>query len=269
MRTQQGFAEVNGTRLYYESAGEGLSVVLIHGFSLDTRMWDDQFEPLAGKFQVIRYDMRGFGRSALPDGAPFSPVSDLEALLDRLGIVQASLVGLSKGGMVALDFSLAHPQRVRSLALLDTVLGGFDWSREGSARNDLVWQLAGSVGLQAARESWLAHPYFEPALRQPQVAKRLAQFVAEYSGWHFLNDDHEQGLEPPAARRLAELRMPLLVLIGELDVQDFRQIADLIHRQVPHSRLEVIPDAGHMSNMEAPAQVNALLLDFLWGMGTA
>lgn len=86
------------TRLFCEVAGMGQAVVLLHGFTLDLRMWDDQFLPLAQQFRVVRYDLRGFGRSALPTNAPYSHFEDLKALLDHLGIIQAHLVGLSKGG---------------------------------------------------------------------------------------------------------------------------------------------------------------------------
>jgi pimeloyl-ACP methyl ester carboxylesterase len=198
---QSMFAAVNGTRLYYEEAGAGPAVVLIHGFTLDTRMWDDQFPALAQRFRVIRYDLRGFGRSALPDG-PYSHVEDLRALLDHLGIAQASLVGLSKGGGVALDFALTYPGRTTALALLDTILGGHAWSAEGSGRDALVWQEAARGGIPAARASWLAHPLFAPAMRRPAVAARLHAIIGDYSGWHFVNPNPEQDISPPAAARL-------------------------------------------------------------------
>jgi 3-oxoadipate enol-lactonase len=178
---------VNDTHLYYEEAGVGPAVVLIHGFTLDTRMWDDQFLPLAQGFRVIRYDLRGFGRSALPTDAPYSHVEDLRALLDALGLQQAHLVGLSKGGGVALDFALTYPQRTTALVLIDSILGGHAWSAEGLARDALVWQEAARDGIPAAKASWLAHPLFAPALRQPVVAARLHQIIADYTGWHFLN----------------------------------------------------------------------------------
>lgn len=255
--------EANGTRLYCEVAGSGQAVVLIHGFTLDTRMWDDQFLSLAQRFQVIRYDLRGFGKSALPTPEAYSHVDDLAALLDRLEIPQAYLVGLSKGGAVAIDFAITHPARVGALVLIDTVLGGFHWSAEGSARDALVWQKAGEGGIQAAKESWLAHPLFEPAQRQPSVAARLSQIVNEYSGWHFVNANPERGLEPPAAERLKELGMPVLALVGEQDIPDFRQISEVISHQVPQTRKMVIPAAGHMSNMEAPELVTQAVMEFL------
>jgi pimeloyl-ACP methyl ester carboxylesterase len=266
MNTKHDFVDVNGTRLYCESAGSGQAVVFIHGFTLDTRMWDDQFLPLAQRFRVVRYDLRGFGKSAVPTGKVYSHVDDLKALLDRLEIPHACLVGLSKGGAVALDFALTYPQYVQALVLIDTVLGGFQWSPEGSARDGLVWQRAREAGIPAAKESWLTHPLFAPAHRQAAVAARLAQIVDEYSGWHFINANPEQGLEPPAAQRLSQLAMPMLVIVGEEDIADFQQISEKICQQVPRARKLVLPGVGHMANMEAPEQVSQALLAFLAGL---
>ena len=102
MKINSGYAEVNDTRLYYELSGEGPTVVLIHGFSIDTRMWDDQMDLLTSHFQVLRYDMRGFGRSALPDERAYGPCVDLFELLAFLKIEKAGVIGLSLGGWVAL-----------------------------------------------------------------------------------------------------------------------------------------------------------------------
>jgi 3-oxoadipate enol-lactonase len=262
---QRGTVECNNTRLYYESAGAGEPVVLIPGFTLDTRMWDDQFLPLAQHFRVIRYDMRGFGRSALPTEAPYSHVDDLAGLLDHLDIPAAHLVGLSKGGGVALDFALTHPHRVRRLALIDSVLGGFAWSNQSNAENGLIWQEAARGGIPAAKVAWLGHPLFVPAHRQPAVAARLAQIIGDYSGWHFVNDNPEQGIAPPAAARLHELTMPVLALVGDEDRPDFVQISEQIGREVAQARKIVLSGVGHMANMEAAEAVTEALLAFLSG----
>ena len=264
MNSQQGFVEVNGTRLYYEMAGAGDTVVFLHGFTLDTRMWDDQFRLFAEHYHVIRYDLRGFGQSAVPADTLYAHFDDLKALFDALGIEQAHLVGLSKGGGVALDFALAFPAYVRSLVLIDSILGGFSWSAEGSARDALVWQRAGEGGIPAARESWRVHPLFAPAQRNTAVAARLDRIIDEYSGWHFVHANPERGLQPPAAQRLHELHVPVLAIVGEYDTPDFRAITEIIGKQAPGAQALVIPGVGHMANMEAPQQVNNAVLEF-WG----
>ncbi|MFN8470038.1 MAG: alpha/beta hydrolase [Caldilineaceae bacterium] len=259
----QAYVDVDSAQIYSEIAGSGSAVVLIHGFTLDTTMWDDQFMPLAEHFQVVRYDLRGFGRSTVPGDVPYSHVHDLAVILGRLNIPQAILVGLSKGGAVALDFALSYPGRTQALVLIDTVVGGYRWSPEGAARDDLVFQRAREGGIAAAKECWLAHPIFAPAQRNPQVAARLVEIVDRYSGWHFVNDDPEQRLTPRAAGRLAELTMPMLVMVGEHDTADFVQMAEFICRHVPHAQKYIVGGVGHMANMEAPAEVTQALLAFL------
>lgn len=260
------FIHVNDTRLYCEIAGMGQAVVLLHGFTLDSRMWEDQFLPLAQHFQVIRTDLRGFGRSAVPTAEPYAHEADLCGLLDQLGIAQAHLVGLSKGGAVALNFALTYPTRTASLVLIDAVLPGYSWSAAGAARDELVWQRASEGGIPAAKESWLAHPLFAPAMANTAVATRLTQIIHDYSGWHFVNQNNELGLNPPAAQRLPELTLPLLAIIGELDLPDFRAITAQICQAVPQAQKLVLPGVGHMANMEAAAEVTQAITNFLLGL---
>jgi alpha/beta superfamily hydrolase len=116
VRASEGFAEINGTRLHYEIKGKGHTIVLIHGGLADSRLWDDQFTKFSKNFRVIRYDLRGFGKSDFPVGA-FSHVEDLYALLKFLKVEKVSLVGLSLGGIIAADFTLEHPETVEALVL--------------------------------------------------------------------------------------------------------------------------------------------------------
>ena len=147
--THRGFAEVEGGRLYYEVAGDGDPVALIHGFGLDARMWDAQAEALADRYRVIRYDARGFGRSSVPAAEPFSHAGDLRALLRRLDVAPAHVVGLSMGGRIALNLALLDPAAVRSLTLVDAALDGFDWSAAWSASFDAMEECADATGSNA------------------------------------------------------------------------------------------------------------------------
>ncbi len=174
MKTVDGFALVNGARLYFEITGEGAPVVLIHGFTLDCRMWDDQVEELARDYQVIRYDLRGFGQSS-PPGEAYSHVHDLQALLAHLGVSRAAVLGLSMGGGIAVDFALACPQATRGLLLADSTLPGFVWSPETNGWSAAVALAVRRGGVEEARARWLAHPFFAPAREQPGVARRLAR----------------------------------------------------------------------------------------------
>lgn len=244
--------------------GDGSAVVLVHGFGLDMRMWDRQTEHLAARYQVIRYDCRGFGSSGPFDPAvPYTHAGDLLALLDHLGIGQAMLAGLSFGGRVALQAALAAPQRIRGLALLDAVLDGVPWDRPSQAAIDLARDMAQARGLAAGRAAWLAHPLFAAARNQPEVSDLLAAMVAAYPGQHWIGHDPHEQPGPRPVDVLAELAMPVLVMVGEHDVAGFREMSAVLARRIPGARYHVVADAGHMVNMEQPAVVNDLLTRFL------
>jgi 3-oxoadipate enol-lactonase len=119
------------------------------------------------------------------------------------------------------------------------------------------------AGLQAAKTFWLQHPFFAPACEQPAMAARLAQMVTDYSGWHLLNTDPGQVLNPPAIQRLGTIPAPTLVIVGEQDVVDFHRIADILEHGIPGATKVVMPGVGHMANMEDPARFNAMMLGFL------
>lgn len=262
MPPHQGFAHANGTRLYYETAGSGKPLVLIHGNTLDTRMWDEQWDVFAARYRVIRYDMRGFGRSSMPAEADYSPAEDLKALLDYLDIDQAHVLGLSRGGAVALDYALMYPEKTLSLIFADAGLWDFPWTHY-PASVKAVREAGRTSGIEAARAVWLDHPLFAPALEKPSVAGRLRAMITDYSGWHWQNDESLRLLDPPPIERLPTLKIPALVIVGERDLPDFRAIAVLLGEYVPGAEQIVLPGVGHLSNMEAPAVFNAAVLDFL------
>src|SRR5512146_125874 len=122
--SKTGFVEVDGANLYYEIAGEGPDIVLVHAGFVDHRMWDEQFAAFAQRYRVVRYDMRGFGVSRFTQG-PFAHRRDLQQLLQALGIAHAHLVGCSMGGGVVIDFALDYSGMADSLVLVNSALGGY------------------------------------------------------------------------------------------------------------------------------------------------
>lgn len=255
------FAEVNGTRLYYEAAGSGEAVILVHGFSVDTRMWDDQFELLAQSYHMIRYDMRGFGQSALPEEKPYDPCVDLVELMDFLGIEKASIVGLSLGGWVVTDFAVAYPERVAALVCADAALMGFEWQH--GRPSTLPVEVAQTRGVEAAKQYWMSSPLFSAAIRHPRVLRRLDEMVSTYSGWHWTHENPQILADEPTVYNLKNISCPSLVLVGEHDTEDFREIALLLAKEIPDAEYFSIEGAGHMSNMENPKRFNELLTAFL------
>jgi pimeloyl-ACP methyl ester carboxylesterase len=262
MTTQTGFAPTNGTSLYYEITGSGDPVVLLHGFSFNHRMWDDQADALSERYMVVRYDLRGFGRSA-PSEERYAHADDLKALLDHLAIGRTALMGLSLGGGAAINFSVIHPERVRALIVVDPSLGGFPWSEEFVTAQRELAATAREGGVEAARKRWLSIPIFTHTLANPAAAPRLRALVEDYSGWHWINPDPGRPFSPPAIERLGEITAPALVIVGELDTLDFQRIADTLAQSIPNARKEVLPGAGHMANLERPERFNELVLDFL------
>lgn len=258
-----GMASVNGTHLFYEQAGSGHPLVLIHGFTLNTQMWDDQFAVFARHYRVIRYDMRGTGHSDLPTEEPFTAVDDLRALLDALGVSRAYVLGLSLGGSVAIDFTLAYPDRTSALILVDPALRGWHWSKDFSQSMRELEIVARTQGVERARQRWLAHPFFLAARERPELAERLSQIVASYSGWSWLHASPERDVDLPEVRPLERISTPTLLIMGERDIEEFQAIANHISCSIPHLTKLVLPGVGHMANMEAPEAFNEAVLRFL------
>jgi pimeloyl-ACP methyl ester carboxylesterase len=257
------FAEVNGTKLFYEVAGSGQPVIFLHGFGLDNRMWDDQFDDFAQHYRVIRYDLRGFGKSSPPGSEPYSHAEDLSALLNHLEIIRTHIVAHSMGGMVALDFAINNPYALKHLVLVDAALGGYQWSDDWTAHIRKVWGLGRNGDIEKAREQWLNYDLFRPALANSQSEERLRQMIMDYSGWHWAHKDPESSLDPPAAKRLEDVLAPSLVVVGEEDLPDFQAIGDVLENGIGNVRKLLIPGAGHMPSMEAFGIFNDVLLEFL------
>jgi pimeloyl-ACP methyl ester carboxylesterase len=264
MHEQSGFVDVNGTRLYYEIAGRGPPLILIHGFTLDTRMWDDQFEAFSHHYRVLRYDIRGFGKSALPvQSEPYAHHEDLKALLDHLEISQAFILGLSMGGGIAIDFTLEYPKVTKTLVAVDSTLGGFQWT---SAFGELLKALSvegRTNGVEAAKTLWLESPLFRSTSDNPTASSHLVTILSHYSGWHWVNTNPIHRLDPPAIERLDEIQVPTLTIIGEHDLPDFHTIAETLERTICNARKVTLQGVGHMSSMEAPEKFNETVLNFL------
>lgn len=258
--TRTGRLSVAGADLYFEVEGSGPAVVLVHGFSLDGRMWEDQIPALRDIATVIRYDARGFGRSSTPElGVDYVPSADLLALLDHLGIEKAVLVGLSMGGFVVLHTAVVAPSRVRGLVLLDALLDGIEWDAE----SDIAMQNASTTmvndGVAAGKRVWLQHPLFAPARRSDALAARLEIETELWTGFQWTHKDPRAPVHPSPFASLERIAAPTTVVVGELDVPCFHVMAQEMAGRIPGARLITVPDSGHMVNLEAPDLVNAVL----------
>jgi pimeloyl-ACP methyl ester carboxylesterase len=255
-----------GASLVYDSAGKGRTVVLIHGGLLDRKMWDAQFAGLARYFRVVRYDTRWHGESG-GSGGRWSDHEDLRLLLDHLGAKRAAIVGLSMGGLIAIDFALAHPERASAVVAVSPGLSGFEFpdtsASPHTARMRAAWEQGDVEGVaEAFQRMWTDGPRREPgqvdAAVRTSVRAMLCRGVARA-----LKRPQAQELQPPAIGRLREFRAPMLVLVGELDMPDIHTIAGRLMAEVPGARRVVIPGVAHMINMEKPADFERTVVEFL------
>jgi len=266
MLRETGKADVNGALIYYEVTGEGEPLVLVHAGIADGRMWDGQVEALARRYRVIRYDMRGFGKTAMVEG-PYSHHEDLRGLLDSLEVGRAHFVGCSMGGGAVLDFALRYPERVGALVLVGAAVGGF----EGDFKPPEQWEElvaadeAGDLGRVSELEVriWVDGPRRRPedvdaAIRDLVREMNLIALQNEASGL-----GEELSTEPPAVDRLSEIVAPVLILVGDSDQPRTLAAADLLAKELPNARKAVVPGTAHLPNMERPQEFNGLVLDYL------
>jgi 3-oxoadipate enol-lactonase len=252
-------AKHNG--LYFEIEGNGPAVVLIHGGQMDRRVWDDQFHVFARDYRVIRYDIRGFGKSEAP-AKGYSHTDDLKALLQHLRLRHASVIGLSLGAAIAIDMALVHPEMVDGLVLVCPGLSGFSFK---DTANDLraITEAARDDGYAKAAELWLQNPYMSVAMENPALRTKLRQLSTDNARCWLNNPLLLRRLKPPAAERLKEVRAPTLVIGGQRDVSDIHAIVDKLSHEIPGAEKVLLPGAGHIVPMEQPEKFNSLALQFL------
>jgi len=258
---------VDGVSFYVDVTGEGEPVVLIHAGICDSRMWDEQVPALAMQFRVYRYDMRGYGRTPLTD-TTYAHHADLLALFDHWQLEAAHLVGASKGGTVAMDFALAHPNRVRSLVMVGSSPSGFEFEGdEPPLWDDLVAAFKEGDVAQTAEldvQLWVDGWQFRPAGSAPaHVREKVQEMDSIALANEMKGIGQEIQPEHKAYDRLDELQLPLLAIAGDCDDENIQRAATVMADRVPNGRSQIIPDTAHLPNMEKPADFNRLLLDFL------
>src|SRR5581483_1080169 len=269
---QSGFAEVNGTRLYYEMAGTGHPLVLIHGGLVNRRLWDEQFPVFAQHYQAIRFDIRGFGDSAppTPETPPYFLEEDIRSLLRFLGVEKTFVMGLSMGGALAINFTLMYPEMVEALIPVAMGLGGYEapvedkeierWQQVGEAAQSGNIAQAVEITLRV----WTDGPGRTPDQVNPAVREKVRAMTTH--NFELPEDDNAtqpQEPEPPAISRLAEIHVPTLIILGDQDVPSILKIADILEKGIPGATKVVIPDTAHHLPMEKPEEFNRVVLDFL------
>ena len=259
--------EINGASIFCETTGEGDPIVLVHSGITDSSMWDPQIAALAKPYQVVRHDMRGYGRSSLPP-EPFAHHDDLFGLFEALGLEPAVLVGTSYGGDVATAFAIGHPELTRALILVNSLVGMTEPSeslRAGwRAVNETydAGDVAGAVELES--RMWVDGPHRSPDQVDPELRERVTSMnAAIFARADEQDAAEEQELEPPAVERLSEIRVPVLVVVGELDQPDAMVSADTLVAGIPNARKATIANAAHLPSLEQPEAFNRIVMEFL------
>jgi pimeloyl-ACP methyl ester carboxylesterase len=254
--------------LYVEQAGSGSPVVLIHEGIADSRMWEPQWGPYSERFRVVRFDLRGFGQSP-PAVGTFSLSGDVVQLLDELELGPATLIGVSLGGSVAMETTIARPDLVSRLVVVAPGLRGFDmsdetkkgWEEEEAAleRRDV------DEAVEINMRMWVDGPSRSPDEVDPEVRRKVAEMQRRaIEIWLEAGEEGEhQPLVEDWGGRLSEISVPTLVLVGELDRPEMLEIAERLEAEIPNARRETIPGVAHVPSMERPVEFDRLVLEFL------
>ena len=259
-----GFVETNGTKLYYEEAGAGPPVVLIHGGWLNSREWDEQMAVLSRDYRVIRYDCRGSGRSAIGDST-YAHDDDLAALLAYLHIDRAQIIGVSAGAQVAIDFVLSHPASVVSLMLGSSPLSGFDTGPEFRAGMIGVMTAGVADDLKLEHERIWNFAPFRAASTKPDLRKWLDDMILHEYTWASNRPGAPESRTPstrPAAR-LAEIKVPVLVVVGTAEMPGLVREAEFVAHTISGAELVRITGVGHFPSIEAPKQFDDIAVRWL------
>ena len=261
-RNDEGFAPVEGGRLFYEVRGAGDPVLFIHAGLWDARIWDRQVAALADRHTVVRFDLRGFGRSDRLSG-PFSFRQDVADLIGFLGLGPVVLVGASIGGSLAIDTALEYPTLVRGLVLAAPGLSGDD-TPDDEATTRLVEEAEAALAAgDLDRAVDLQLRIWTPPGGDPEVDRRIWEIAIDNRHVDTQDWGLSRRLDPPAVGRLSEIGVPTLVILGDRDAPMMRPIAERIVADIPGARLEVVPGADHLPNMREPGRFNELLSEFL------
>jgi len=242
--------------LHYEVTGDGSPVVLLHEGIVDSRSWSKVVPLLAPHHTVVTYDQRGYGRSPRPDG-PYSLVDDLAWVLDAAGLDLTALVGTSRGGRIAIDFTLEHPDRVSALVPVAAAMSGH------SLGLTFPEELERAAERAEAEHDLEAMAGFDLQIWAPLgVDEELMTMVVENVEFSW-SDDPGTWADPPAAGRLGEIAVPTLVITGAQDVPEISAVGELLVSGIAGARAAVIENADHVVPWRAPDELAGLILEFL------
>jgi pimeloyl-ACP methyl ester carboxylesterase len=261
IKVDSSYINVDGGKLFYEIAGKGENIVLLHDGMVNREIWDEQFPLLAKYYRVVRYDRRGYGKSSDPQ-APYSDIEDLNELFVSLKIDRAILFGMSSGGGCVIDFTLKFPGKVKSIILVGVVVGGYGYTSHMISRGGHLKSPEAMADPAKAASYFVWEDPYEIYSENIAAKNKVAEILRRNIHRPF----NSQYYKPPdriAARFLSEIQVPTLVLVGEYDIPDVHSHAGVIHFGIPGARREVILNSGHLIPVEQPDEFNRAAFRFL------
>ena len=263
IKIDSGYIDVDGGKLFYEIAGQGDYIVLLHDGILHHVIWDEQFSVLAKNYRVVRYDRRGFGKSSVPE-APFSHREDLNQLFTQLNIEKAILFGVSNGGAWSINFTLKYPNKVKALVLVGAVVAGYSYSNHVLTRG-------GRINLNEIRsdhEKFIQYFGWDDPY---EIYPKNVEAKEKFFGLLKANPQNVKGAlgymakppERPDVKFLNEIKVPTLILVGEYDIPDVHAQSGAINAGIENSIRDIIPNAAHLIPIEQSELFNKRVDEFL------
>jgi 3-oxoadipate enol-lactonase len=258
---ESGYIEVKDGRIFYDSTGRGPAMVMIHDGLLHRETWNDQFAAFARTHRVVRWDRRGYGRSDKPK-APFSDLDDLYRVMKALKVERATLIGCSAGSMLAIHFALDHAEMVSALVLVGPIISGLEFSEHFTTRGN-----RGRPGRDApveqkieywtSKDAWIMAP--ESIAARQKMKSLLAANPQNLMG----SGQYARWPDQPLLGRLAQIKVPTLIVAGESDIPDVHTHIGAIQAGIAGSKRVVLTNSGHLPQIEVPEVFNRVVLDFL------
>ncbi|MHB8372164.1 MAG: alpha/beta fold hydrolase [Thermoplasmataceae archaeon] len=265
---RNGTVGVDGGSLYYEDSGKGLPVVLIHAGYLDSRMWDNQIVALTKKYRVIRYDVRGYGKSS-KSKTEYCDADDLKRILDHLEIKKAVLVGVSNGGRIVFDFAVSNPGMVTAIVAIDSGIKGYQASslEEGKLWDQISYDEENYLRLRKEGKMREAAA-IDVDFWSNAISGDLRNHILDISEVNVFTDETDPDKlqispTPPAFEQIGSLKTPILFIVGSQDIQPFIFMNRRIHEMIPGSEFVLIDGADHLPSISQPESFRKTIMEFL------
>lgn len=270
-KVKSGFIRVSGdAKLYYEECGTGEPIIFLHGHSLDTRMWDNQFKVFSHHYRAVRFDFRGYGKSSpQTETFQFTHMDDLLTIMDSLHIRKAHIVGLSMGAFVAADLLALHPERILTCVLASGGLKTYEgpsepMTVEESVKRDAEIAQLKKQGVANMKQKWLEQLIASGGSQREKMRIPLKEMIDDWTAWQPLHKEVRVLMAKDAMVVFKKTRpkVPTLIIDGGAKSNHYSARPWMLD-YLPNGSHIIIPDCGHMMNMERPKEFNNVVKNFI------